>query len=96
MCFSAWPPALGQSVVAIGTPFGAFCPEVFYNCQSHGTVCKVLGNRNGVLVTDASLPCGSEGAIIVTEATTVCDTNKVVHVLGMVIAGTVYVTLYSK
>ncbi len=40
-----------------------------------------------MLVTDASLPCGSEGAIIVAEATTVCDTNRVINVLGMVIAG---------
>ncbi len=80
-------PAVGEPVVAIGTRFGAVCPEVFYNCQSPGTVCKVLDDTGEVFVTDANLSSGSEGSLIVTKDSATLAKEESVSVIGMIIAG---------
>ena len=54
-------------MVAVGTPFGGFCPEVFFNCHQIGSVVKELGSEWWVGVVDAGCLPGYEGAPVLDE-----------------------------
>lgn len=79
-------PTVGQPIVATGTPFGLFCPEVFFNCKTSGSVCKTLGRNGEVFVTDVGLPCGTEGFLIVRKSDSSLNNDVVLEAVGMVIA----------
>ncbi|XP_054428648.1 peroxisomal leader peptide-processing protease isoform X2 [Pteronotus mesoamericanus] len=53
----------GSPLLACGSPFGSFCPDIFLNTLSHG----VLSNAAGpLLLTDARCLPGSEGGGVFT------------------------------
>ncbi|OCT71872.1 peroxisomal leader peptide-processing protease [Xenopus laevis] len=51
----------GCTVIACGSPFGSFYPDIFLNTVSKGIISNVTGDRNVVLLTDARCLPGSEG-----------------------------------
>ncbi|XP_033108892.1 peroxisomal leader peptide-processing protease-like isoform X2 [Anneissia japonica] len=52
----------GEMLLACGTPFGALCPPVFMNSMSTGIVTNLAGKNNALIMTDARVMPGSEGA----------------------------------
>ncbi|XP_071955550.1 peroxisomal leader peptide-processing protease-like [Antedon mediterranea] len=52
----------GDALLASGTPFGALCPPVFMNSVSMGIVSNLAGKKNTLIMTDARVMPGSEGA----------------------------------
>uniref|UniRef100_A0A803KF01 Peroxisomal leader peptide-processing protease n=1 Tax=Xenopus tropicalis TaxID=8364 RepID=A0A803KF01_XENTR len=51
----------GCTVIACGSPFGSFYPDIFLNSISKGIISNTAGDRNVVLLTDARCLPGSEG-----------------------------------
>ncbi|XP_028845582.1 peroxisomal leader peptide-processing protease [Denticeps clupeoides] len=51
----------GSEVVACGSPFASFCPDIFMNTLSKGVVSNLAGEENAVILTDARCLPGTEG-----------------------------------
>ncbi|NWS60533.1 TYSD1 protease, partial [Chunga burmeisteri] len=51
----------GEGLVACGSPFGAFCPDLFLNTLSRGVVSNLAGEENALILTDARCLPGTEG-----------------------------------
>ncbi|XP_026871579.2 peroxisomal leader peptide-processing protease [Electrophorus electricus] len=51
----------GCSVLACGSPFGSFCPDLFMSTLSKGIVSNLAGEENAVIMTDARCLPGTEG-----------------------------------
>ncbi|KAL8187023.1 UNVERIFIED_CONTAM: hypothetical protein K2H54_027950 [Gekko kuhli] len=60
-----WAPAAllgkGDPLVACGSPFGSFCPDLFLNTLSKGIVSNLAGEGNALILTDARCLPGTEG-----------------------------------
>ncbi|XP_046727151.1 peroxisomal leader peptide-processing protease [Silurus meridionalis] len=53
--------AKGCSVVACGSPFGSFCPDLFMSTLSKGIVSNLAGEENALILTDARCLPGTQG-----------------------------------
>ncbi|XP_007249568.3 peroxisomal leader peptide-processing protease [Astyanax mexicanus] len=51
----------GHSVLACGSPFGSFCPDLFMSTLSKGIVSNLAGEENALILTDARCLPGTEG-----------------------------------
>ncbi|XP_030628695.1 peroxisomal leader peptide-processing protease [Chanos chanos] len=51
----------GCSVLACGSPFGSFCPDLFMSTLSKGIVSNLAGEENALILTDARCLPGTEG-----------------------------------
>ncbi|XP_042316939.1 peroxisomal leader peptide-processing protease [Sceloporus undulatus] len=51
----------GDPVITCGSPFGAFCPDIFMNTLSKGIVSNFAGEGNALILTDARCLPGTEG-----------------------------------
>ncbi|KAH0623548.1 hypothetical protein JD844_006423 [Phrynosoma platyrhinos] len=51
----------GDPVITCGSPFGAFCPDIFMNTLSKGIVSNLAGEGNALILTDARCLPGTEG-----------------------------------
>ncbi|XP_066535515.1 peroxisomal leader peptide-processing protease [Hoplias malabaricus] len=51
----------GYSVLACGSPFGSFCPDLFMSTLSKGIVSNLAGEENSLILTDARCLPGTEG-----------------------------------
>ncbi|KAL7889972.1 hypothetical protein AOLI_G00022300 [Acnodon oligacanthus] len=51
----------GHSVLACGSPFGSFCPDIFMSTLSKGIVSNLAGEENALILTDARCLPGTEG-----------------------------------
>lgn len=61
----SWAPAAllrkGDPLLACGSPFGSFCPDIFMNTLSKGVVSNLAGEGNALILTDARCLPGTEG-----------------------------------
>lgn len=53
--------AKGCSVLACGSPFGSFCPDLFMSTLSKGIVSNLAGEENALILTDARCLPGTQG-----------------------------------
>ncbi|KAK2852646.1 hypothetical protein Q7C36_007847 [Tachysurus vachellii] len=53
--------AKGCSVLACGSPFGSFCPDLFMSTLSKGIVSNLAGEDNALILTDARCLPGTQG-----------------------------------
>ncbi|XP_053477276.1 peroxisomal leader peptide-processing protease [Ictalurus furcatus] len=51
----------GCSVLACGSPFGSFCPDLFMSTLSKGIVSNLAGEENALILTDARCLPGTQG-----------------------------------
>ncbi|XP_060096793.1 peroxisomal leader peptide-processing protease [Heteronotia binoei] len=51
----------GDPLFTCGSPFGAFCPDIFMNTLSKGIVSNLAGEGNALILTDARCLPGTEG-----------------------------------
>uniref|UniRef100_A0A4W5KAD9 Peroxisomal leader peptide-processing protease n=1 Tax=Hucho hucho TaxID=62062 RepID=A0A4W5KAD9_9TELE len=51
----------GCAVLACGSPFGAFCPDLFMGTLSKGIISNLSGEGNALILTDARCLPGTEG-----------------------------------
>ncbi|KAI4874197.1 hypothetical protein NFI96_008669 [Prochilodus magdalenae] len=51
----------GHTVLACGSPFGSFCPDIFMSTLSKGIVSNLAGKENALILTDARCLPGTEG-----------------------------------
>lgn len=51
----------GCSVLACGSPFGSFCPDLFMSTLSQGIVSNLAGQENALILTDARCLPGTQG-----------------------------------
>lgn len=51
----------GHAVLACGSPFGSFCPDLFMSTLSKGIVSNLAGEENALILTDARCLPGTEG-----------------------------------
>ncbi|CAB1343823.1 unnamed protein product [Coregonus sp. 'balchen'] len=51
----------GCAVLACGSPFGAFCPDLFMGTLSKGIISNLAGEDNTLILTDARCLPGTEG-----------------------------------
>ncbi|XP_072534137.1 peroxisomal leader peptide-processing protease isoform X2 [Salminus brasiliensis] len=51
----------GHSVLACGSPFGSFCPDLFMSTLSKGIVSNLAGEECAMILTDARCLPGTEG-----------------------------------
>lgn len=62
----------GCSVLACGSPFGSFCPDLFMSTLSKGIVSNLAGEENALILTDARcLPGTQGGGLFVSHGDTV-------------------------
>ncbi|XP_015277803.1 PREDICTED: peroxisomal leader peptide-processing protease [Gekko japonicus] len=54
----------GDPLLACGSPFGSFCPDIFLNTLSKGIVSNLAGEGNALILTDARCLPGTEGGAI--------------------------------
>ncbi|XP_077206583.1 peroxisomal leader peptide-processing protease isoform X2 [Paroedura picta] len=54
----------GDPLLACGSPFGAFCPDIFLNTLSRGIVSNLAGEGNALILTDARCLPGTEGGAV--------------------------------
>lgn len=51
----------GCAVLACGSPFGSFCPDLFMSTLSKGIVSNLAGEENALILTDARCLPGTQG-----------------------------------
>ncbi|KAF5910181.1 peroxisomal leader peptide-processing protease [Clarias magur] len=63
----------GCSVLACGSPFGSFCPDLFMSTLSKGIVSNLAGEENALILTDARcLPGTQGGGLFVSDGDASC------------------------
>lgn len=68
----------GCSVLACGSPFGSFCPDLFMSTLSKGIVSNLAGQENALILTDARCLPGTQGGGLFA-----CD-GDTVYLVGLI------------
>ncbi|XP_060624813.2 peroxisomal leader peptide-processing protease [Anolis sagrei] len=70
----------GDPLIACGSPFGAFCPDIFMNTFSKGIVSNTSGEGNALILTDARCLPGTEGGGVFAVS------KNGFHLVGIIVA----------
>ncbi|KAJ8248420.1 hypothetical protein GJAV_G00241840 [Gymnothorax javanicus] len=70
----------GLEVFACGSPFGAFCPDIFMSTVSKGIISNLAGKDNALILTDARCLPGTEGGGLFVKA------EDLAYLVGLIVS----------